>query len=100
MGATETTTRLELDYLAREVLRAFMQGEPMPLRANEIRERVAHLGLSSGELRALLLNMPDKFFQEERRWQPCTARRTNIRLCWRMRSASFARWARPCPAQR
>jgi hypothetical protein len=33
MGATETTTRLELDYLAREVLRAFMQGEPMPLRA-------------------------------------------------------------------
>jgi hypothetical protein len=49
MGATETTTRLELDYLAREVLRAFMQGEPMPLRANEIRERVAHLGLSSGE---------------------------------------------------
>jgi hypothetical protein len=28
------------------------------------------LELSSGELRALLLNMPDKFFQEERRWQP------------------------------
>jgi hypothetical protein len=70
MGATETTPRLELDYLAREVLRAFMQGEPMPLRTNEIRDRVAHLGLSSGELRALLLNMPDRFFQEERRWQP------------------------------
>ncbi|MFX8114501.1 hypothetical protein ABTL09_20010, partial [Acinetobacter baumannii] len=24
----------------------------------------------SAELRALLLNMPEKFFQEERRWQP------------------------------
>ncbi|BCW94805.1 MAG: hypothetical protein WHS44_10960 [Fimbriimonadales bacterium] len=70
MEATKIETRLELDYLAREVLRAFMQGEPMPLRANEIRERIQSLELSSGELRALLLNMPDKFFQEERRWQP------------------------------
>ena len=32
MGATETTTGLELNYLAREVLRAFMQGDPMPLQ--------------------------------------------------------------------
>ncbi|MCS6923185.1 MAG: hypothetical protein NZM10_02285 [Fimbriimonadales bacterium] len=70
MVSTETSIRLDLDYLAREVLLAFMQGEPMPLRTNEIRGRVAHLGLSSAELRALLLNMPEKFFQEERRWQP------------------------------
>ncbi|MFN3689788.1 MAG: hypothetical protein ACK4UU_02550, partial [Fimbriimonadales bacterium] len=70
MVPTETSTRLDLDYLAREVLQAFMHGEPMPLRTNEIRERVAHLGLTSAELRALLLNMPEKFFQEERRWQP------------------------------
>ncbi|MDW8106614.1 MAG: hypothetical protein RMK45_03935 [Armatimonadota bacterium] len=70
MAVTGVSTRLDLDYLAREVLQAFLQGEPMPLRANEIRERVAHLGLSSAELRALLLNMPEKFFQEERRWQP------------------------------
>ncbi|MGQ9901290.1 MAG: hypothetical protein ACUVR1_03630 [Fimbriimonadales bacterium] len=72
MEATDTKTRLELEYLAREVLSAFMQGEPIPLRANEIRERLSErqLELSSGELRALLLNMPDKFFQEERRWQP------------------------------
>lgn len=70
MVSTETSTRLDLDYLAREVLFAFMQEEPMPLRTNEIRERVAHLELSSAELRALLLNMPEKFFQEERRWQP------------------------------
>ncbi|GIV04793.1 MAG: hypothetical protein KatS3mg016_0368 [Fimbriimonadales bacterium] len=70
MVSTETSTRLDLNYLAREVLQAFMREEPMPLRTNEIRERVAHLGLSSAELRALLLNMPEKFFQEERRWQP------------------------------
>ncbi|MDM7462040.1 MAG: hypothetical protein P3X24_010410 [bacterium] len=70
MATLETSTRLDLDYIAREVLRAFVQDEPMPLRANEIREQTAHLGLSSAELRALLLNMPEKFFQEERRWQP------------------------------
>ena len=72
MGATDPKTWRALDSLAREVLSAFMQGEPIPLRANEIRERLSEsqLALTSGELRALLLNMPDKFFQEERRWQP------------------------------
>ncbi len=70
MTPTSTALRLDLDYLAREVLQAFLQADPLPLRANEIRERVAHLGLSSAEIRALLLNMPDRFIQEERRWQP------------------------------
>lgn len=62
--------RLALDYLARQVLLGFMQGTPVPLRTNEVRDRIQALGLSSGEVRALLYNQPEKFLQEERRWLP------------------------------
>jgi len=47
-----------------------MHDRPVPLRANEVRERLQTVQLSSAEVRALLYNLPEKLVQEERRWLP------------------------------
>lgn len=71
--------QVALDYLARQVLEAFLVDKVMPLRANEVRDRLAELALSSGEIRAFMLNQPNKFVQEERRWLPLY-RKSPLRL--------------------
>ncbi len=73
MTPTITKEQVAVDYLASHVLKTFMQDRPIPLRANEVRERLAEtegIQLSSSEVRALLYNLPDKLLQEERRWLP------------------------------
>ncbi len=62
--------RLALDYLLGQILQAFMEGPAVPLRANELMARLQDIPLNTALLRALLLNEPTRFLQEERRWLP------------------------------
>jgi hypothetical protein len=64
--------RLSLDYLLGQIVQAFMEGAIVPLRTNELVTRLEarQLSLSSAILRGLLLNAPERFLQEERRWLP------------------------------
>ena len=62
--------RLALDYLLGQILQAFMEGPPVPLRANELVAHLQEVPLNTALLRALLLNEPTRFLQEERRWLP------------------------------
>jgi hypothetical protein len=64
--------RLALDYLLGQILQAFMEGAIVPMRTNELVARLEarDLPLSSALLRGLLLNAPERFLQEERRWLP------------------------------
>ncbi len=62
--------RLALDYLLGEILQAFMVDSLVPLRTNELAARLQHLSLNTAVLRAVLLNEPSRFLQEERRWLP------------------------------
>ncbi|MEN3002314.1 MAG: hypothetical protein ABDI19_10820 [Armatimonadota bacterium] len=62
--------RLALDYLLGQILQAFMEGPPVPLRANELVAHLKEVPLNTALLRALLLNEPSRFLQEERRWLP------------------------------
>ncbi len=71
--------QLAIDYLARQVLEAFVKDRVMPLRANEVRDYLASTELTSGEIRAFMLNLPNKFVQEERRWLPAY-RKSPLRL--------------------
>jgi len=62
--------RVAMDYLLGQILQAFMEGPPVPLRTNELVAHLKAVPLDAARLRAVLLNEPSRFLQEERRWLP------------------------------
>lgn len=58
------------EYIDRLLLNAFMKGEAVPLRTNEVLEQAGIKELNAMTLRALLLTEPEKFYQQDRRWMP------------------------------
>jgi hypothetical protein len=62
--------RLAMDYLLGQVLKAFMEAPHVPLRANELVSYLKEIPMNTALLRAVLLNEPTRFLQEERRWLP------------------------------
>ncbi|GBC93693.1 hypothetical protein HRbin15_02195 [bacterium HR15] len=66
----DSKDRVAMDYLLGQILQAFMEAPPVPLRANELVAHLHELPLNTALLRAVLLNEPTRFLQEERRWLP------------------------------